>query len=96
MTEPGKRANVRFTAAVETATPITYIAPSKAAYLKFADETEAALRRDVLDVWFPLTVDKENGGFHSNFTRDCGDPQMRSVPALRDAATPSSCVDLNL
>jgi mannobiose 2-epimerase len=28
------------------------------------------LRRDVLDVWFPRTVDNKNGGFRSNFTRD--------------------------
>ena len=28
------------------------------------------LRRDVLGVWFPRTVDVERGGFHSNFTRE--------------------------
>jgi mannobiose 2-epimerase len=50
--------------------PITYLAPSKETYLRFADETEAMLRRDVLDVWFPRTVDNQNGGFYSNFTRD--------------------------
>jgi|ERR1700730_1270388 len=50
--------------------PITYVAPSKAIYLKFADETEAMLRRDVLGVWFPRTIDREHGGFYSNFARD--------------------------
>jgi cellobiose epimerase len=50
--------------------PITYVAPSQAIYLKFADETEAMLRRDVLGVWFPRTVDREHGGFYSNFARN--------------------------
>jgi mannobiose 2-epimerase len=31
---------------------------------------ETTLRRDVLDVWFPASVDREYGGFYSNFTRD--------------------------
>ena len=39
-------------------------------YLKFAHETEAMLRRDVLGVWFPRTVDNDHGGFRSNFARD--------------------------
>ncbi len=44
--------------------------PSKETYLALADEVDAALRRDVLDVWFPRTVDAERGGFHSEFARD--------------------------
>ena len=39
-------------------------------YLKLAAEAEEMLRRDVLGVWFPRSVDRERGGFHSNFTRD--------------------------
>ena len=35
-----------------------------------ADEMEAVLRRDVLGVWFPRSVDQANGGFNSNFTRE--------------------------
>lgn len=50
--------------------PINYVAPSKATYLKFAGETDAMLRRDVLNVWFPRTVDHEHGGFYSGFARD--------------------------
>ena len=50
--------------------PLTYVEATKQNYLKLADETEATLQRDVLDVWFPRTVDNENGGFRSNFTRD--------------------------
>jgi cellobiose epimerase len=56
--------------AVAPPKPIAYAAPSKATYLKFADETEAMLRRDVLDVWFPRTVDNQHGGFYSDFARD--------------------------
>jgi mannobiose 2-epimerase len=48
---------------------IKYAAPSREAYQQFEKETEEMLRRDVLDVWFPRTVDNENGGFRSNFTR---------------------------
>src|SRR6266498_2639654 len=50
--------------------PITYLAPTKANYLKLADEMETTLRRDVLGVWFPRTIDNLNGGFYSNFSRD--------------------------
>src|SRR5436190_117325 len=46
-----------------------YAPASKATYLRLADETEATLRRDVLGVWFPRTVDREHGGFRANFTR---------------------------
>jgi mannobiose 2-epimerase len=49
---------------------MTYIAPTRENYLKLAKETEAALRRDVLDVWFPRCVDRENGGFYSDYTRE--------------------------
>jgi mannobiose 2-epimerase len=52
------------------AEPIVYLAPSKDNYLKLAAEMETTLRRDVLGVWFPRTVDKDNGGFYSNFTRE--------------------------
>ncbi len=54
----------------DTPKAITYATASKATYLKFADETEGMLRRDVLNVWFPRTVDHEHGGFYSNFARD--------------------------
>jgi len=50
--------------------PMNYLAPTPQNYAKLADETEAVLRKDVLGVWFPRTIDKENGGFRSNFARD--------------------------
>ena len=49
---------------------INYLSPAKENYLQLAGEVEAALRHDVLDVWFPRSVDNEHGGFYSNFTRD--------------------------
>lgn len=58
------------TPAATTPRPIAYAAPSKASYLKFADEAEVMLRRDVLNVWFPRTVDHQHGGFYSDFARD--------------------------
>ena len=50
--------------------PPVYVTPSKDNYRKLADEVEAALHRDVLDVWFPRTVDDVHGGFRPDFTRD--------------------------
>jgi mannobiose 2-epimerase len=44
--------------------------PTRETYLKLAAEVEGALHTDVLDVWFPRTVDHQYGGFHSHFTRD--------------------------
>jgi len=63
--------------------PSNYAAPGKETYLKFAEEAELMLRRDVLGVWFPRTVDTEHGGFHSNFTRD-----WKKSPG--DGSSPSS------
>ena len=37
---------------------------------KMAGEMEAILRRDILGVWFPRSVDQKDGGFYSNFDRD--------------------------
>jgi len=50
--------------------PITYLAPTPDNYRKLADEVEATLHHDVLDVWFPRTVDNANGGFRADFNRD--------------------------
>lgn len=42
---------------------------SREIYLKLAEDVEATLHRDVLDVWFPRNVDNQNGGFYSGFDR---------------------------
>jgi mannobiose 2-epimerase len=39
-------------------------------YQNLAAEMEHTLRRDVLGVWFPRSIDKDAGGFYSNFTPD--------------------------
>jgi mannobiose 2-epimerase len=52
------------------ARPFTYVEPNKTSYLKLADETDAMLRRDILSVWFPRTIDNENGGFYSEFSKE--------------------------
>lgn len=44
--------------------------PTKDQYQKLAAEMETTLQRDVLGVWFPRSINKETGGFYSNFTRD--------------------------
>jgi mannobiose 2-epimerase len=67
---PGTAAQSPAPAVAVTPKPIAYLAPTKANYLKFAAETDTMLRQDVLGVWFPRTVDREHGGFYSNFARD--------------------------
>ncbi len=59
-------------AAQQPSTPLPAIAPqpTRETYLKLAAEVEDALHTDVLNVWFPRTVDHEHGGFHSHFTRE--------------------------
>lgn len=44
--------------------------PTPATYLKLAAEVDGALHNDVLNLWFPHSIDHEHGGFHSHFTRD--------------------------
>ena len=44
--------------------------PTREAYLALAAEVNNALHTDVLDVWFPRSVDSKHGGFHSHFARD--------------------------
>jgi cellobiose epimerase len=49
--------------------PITYVPPTKENYLKFADEAENMLRKDILSKWFPACLDNTNGGFNASFDR---------------------------
>lgn len=48
----------------------SFARPTRDAYQKLADEVESVLRKEVLGVWFPRTVDELNGGFYSDFTRE--------------------------
>ena len=53
-----------------TESPSTAVQPTHDTYVKLAAEVDEALHRDVLNMWFPRTVDREHGGFHSHFTRE--------------------------
>jgi mannobiose 2-epimerase len=44
--------------------------PSRETYLELAAQVDDVLHEDVLNVWFPRSVDREHGGFHSHFTRE--------------------------
>ncbi len=37
---------------------------------KIADEIEQSLKNNLLDTWYPKAIDKEYGGYYSNFTSD--------------------------
>jgi mannose/cellobiose epimerase-like protein (N-acyl-D-glucosamine 2-epimerase family) len=47
--------------------PITYLAPTKENYLRLAKEVNTLLQQDVLDAWYPRSIDNQNGGFHSDY-----------------------------
>ena len=49
---------------------IRYLAPTQGSYTTLAAETDAMLHSDVLNVWFPRSIDNEHGGFRSGFSRD--------------------------
>jgi mannobiose 2-epimerase len=44
--------------------------PTRETYLLLAGEVDTALDRDVLGMWFPRSMDREHGGFHSHYGRD--------------------------
>jgi mannobiose 2-epimerase len=53
------------------------IRPTKEVYLRIADEVTANLQSQILDKFFPVTVDEKGGGFFENYgldwARDAGD-----------------------
>jgi len=49
---------------------IDYLPAGKSAYQHFAVETEKMLHEDVLDVWYPRSIDNTHGGFNADFSRD--------------------------
>ncbi len=42
--------------------------PTKETYLRLAAETEANLQKEILQKFFPATVDEQGGGFHENYS----------------------------
>ena len=63
-------ASVSFAQHSETQSVRDVVQPTSAEYLKLAGQVENALHTDVLNVWFPRSIDHENGGFHSHFARN--------------------------
>jgi mannobiose 2-epimerase len=55
--------------------------PSPEVYLRLADEVEAQLTEGLLPLWYPRCVDREHGGFYSNFREDWspGDKQHKTI-----------------
>jgi hypothetical protein len=47
------------------------VQPTSTEYLKLAAQVENALHTDVLNAWFPRSIDNQHGGFHSHFARNC-------------------------
>lgn len=50
--------------------PVPSTKPVAETYLRLAGETEANLRRDILDKWFPAAADEQGGGFFQNYRED--------------------------
>jgi mannobiose 2-epimerase len=42
--------------------------PTKETYLRLAAETEANLQKEILQKFFPVTVDEQGGGFYENYS----------------------------
>ena len=61
-----------FASAQQTPSPsiASAVHPTRETYLKLASEVDGALHNEVLNVWFPRSVDREHGGFHSHYARN--------------------------
>jgi mannobiose 2-epimerase len=59
-----------FAGAVQAAGSAPATPPTKEAYLRIANEVEANLQKEILDKFFPATVDEKGGGFYENYTLD--------------------------
>jgi len=46
-----------------------YLPATRAAYLQLANEVEQGLNTDLVDAWFPRSIDRQHGGFYSSFSR---------------------------
>ena len=57
-------------AATESAWPAPSVRPTADEYLRIAAEVETNLQKEILDKWFPATVDQEGGGFHEDYSND--------------------------
>lgn len=50
--------------------PISYLPADRSSYRHFAAETEKMLQQDILDPWYPRSIDNIHGGFNADFARD--------------------------
>jgi len=57
---------VSFAACLAADAPSTR--PTRETYLRIAAETEANLQKEILQKFFPVTVDEQGGGFHENYS----------------------------
>jgi mannobiose 2-epimerase len=57
-----------FSAAVCPAADAPSTRPAKETYLRIANEVEANLHKEILDKFFPVTVDEQRGGFYENYS----------------------------
>ena len=57
-----------FSAAACQAADAPSTRPVKETYLRIANEVEANLQKEVLEKFFPVTVDKQGGGFYENYS----------------------------
>ncbi len=63
-------ASCAFAQTPSTSDLFTYLPATRETYLKFSGEVDATLDREVLQAWFPRTLDNDHGGFRSNFSRE--------------------------
>jgi mannobiose 2-epimerase len=63
-----------FTQQASVSTPksfsVEYLPAGKPAYQHFAAEIEKMLQKDILDPWYPRSIDAIHGGFNADFARD--------------------------
>jgi len=56
--------------AVRAADPAPSTRPTKEVFLRIAAETEGNLQKEILEKFFPVTVDEQGGGFFENYSLD--------------------------
>ena len=57
-----------FSAAACLAADVPSTRPTKETYLRIANEVEANLQKEILQKFFPVTVDEQGGGFYENYS----------------------------
>jgi mannobiose 2-epimerase len=63
-------AGVAIAQSSSTPNTVHYLPATQETYRNFAKEMDATFDRDVLNVWYPRSLDNEHGGFRANFSRE--------------------------